>query len=78
MSRIIETPYLTASEAVCYLKLRTKQALYRHIKENHLPSLRIGSTLRFDTRDLDAWLRGNAMAEPSSTVMRAVRQKRSA
>jgi excisionase family DNA binding protein len=72
----IESPYLTAAEAVIYLKRRTKQALYHHIKHNRLPTWRIGSTLRFDKEDLDAWLRSNAMAQPSSTVMRAVRQQR--
>lgn len=57
------TPYLTAAEAVSYLKLNTKQALYHHIKFNALPVCRIGSTLRFDTRELDAWLRGTTALE---------------
>jgi len=57
----IDSPYLTAAEAVAYLKLRTKQALYYHIKENNLPVCRLGSTLRFDRADLDAWVRGTTV-----------------
>lgn len=60
---MIASPYLTAAEAVAYLKLRTKQALYYHIKENHLPVCRVGSALRFDRQDLDAWVRGTTTIE---------------
>lgn len=56
-------PYLTVAEALAYLQLRTKQALYYHIKENHLPVCRLGSTLRFDRADLDAWVRGTTVVE---------------
>ena len=63
MSRVIESPYLTADEAVAYLKLKTKQALYYHIKENRLPTCRRGRTLLFDRADLDAWIRGTTVID---------------
>lgn len=66
-----ESPYLTAAEAVDYLKLRTKQALYHHIKQNRLPHGRIGSTLRFDRRELDAWLRDELHLVPTKRTARA-------
>lgn len=52
------TPYLDSHEAVVYLKLPSLSSLYSHIRENKLPTLRAGGDLRFDTRELDAWLRG--------------------
>lgn len=56
--RQIVSPYLTSREAVAYLKLGSLSALYNHIRENRLPVLRAGGALRFDVRELDAWLRG--------------------
>lgn len=57
-SEQVRSPYLTSREACVYLRLRTLSALYSHIRENKLPVLRCGGDLRFDTRELDAWLRG--------------------
>lgn len=56
--RQVVTPYLDSREAVAYLKLPSLSSLYSHIRENKLPTLRAGGDLRFDSRDLDAWLRG--------------------
>ena len=61
--RQIESPYLTSREAIAYLKLPSLSALYSHIRENQLPVLRCGGELRFDARDLDAWLRGTSAIE---------------
>ena len=61
--RPIESPYLTSREALVYLRLRTLSALYSHIRENKLPVLRCGGDLRFDKRELDAWLRGTTAIE---------------
>lgn len=63
--RQIASPYLSSRECLIYLRLRTLSALYYHIKENGLPVCRIGGDMRFDTRDLDQWLRtgGNATVE---------------
>lgn len=55
---IVESLYLTALQAVEHLKLKTLSALYYHIKENRLPTLRVGNRYRFDKRELDAWLHG--------------------
>ncbi len=57
-SRHVVSPYLTAEGAVRYLALGSKSALYHHIRENRLPTCRIGRHLRFDVRELDAWVRG--------------------
>lgn len=57
-ARAVDSPYLTLKEALQYLRFRTRQVLYYHIKENGLPVLRAGRALRFDKRDLDDWLRG--------------------
>jgi excisionase family DNA binding protein len=70
--RVIESPYLDSREAIAYLRLPSLRALYHHIKENRLPVLRVGEALRFDRRDLDAWVRGHANA------IELVRSKRGA
>lgn len=58
--RQIESPYLTSAEAVEYLLLPSLSALYSHVRENRLPVAgRVGSELRFDKRELDAWVRTN-------------------
>ena len=36
---------------------RTLSALYSHMHDNRLPYQRVGRSLRFDTRELDAWMR---------------------
>lgn len=56
--RQIDSPYLTAKEALSYLRLGSLSALYGHMKHNRLPYARVGRHLRFDTRELDAWMRG--------------------
>ena len=56
------SPYLTAAEAMEYLRLGSKRALTRMISENALPFCRLGRHYRFDIRELDAWLRGHGSA----------------
>ena len=56
--REIESPYLTSREALAYLRIPSLGALYGHIRQNRLPVCRVGGGLRFDTRDLDAWVHG--------------------
>jgi excisionase family DNA binding protein len=63
------SPYLTSREAVVYLRLKSLSSLYTHIRENRLPVLRAGGQLRFDMRELDAWLRG-------TTALALVRSQR--
>jgi excisionase family DNA binding protein len=51
--------YLTAREAMAYLKLGSQNALYRLIREHRMPFTRIGRLYRFDRAELDAWARGH-------------------
>lgn len=59
---MIASPYLTARETVAYLKLGSESSLYRLVREHGLPFCRAGRNYRFDTRDIDAWLRGHDSA----------------
>lgn len=61
--RQVVSPYLTSREALMYLRLPSLGALYNHIRDNKLPVCRVGGGLRFDTRELDAWLRGTTAIE---------------
>lgn len=70
-TRQVITPYLTSAEAVVYLKLPSLSSLYSHIRENKLPVLRAGADLRFDVRELDAWLRNELHLVPSRRTRRA-------
>jgi excisionase family DNA binding protein len=54
----VASPYLTAAEAIAYLKLPSVQALYRLIRDHGLPTCRVGRRYRFDQREVDAWARG--------------------
>jgi excisionase family DNA binding protein len=56
------SPYLTAAEAIAYLKLGSTSALYRLVREHRLPCCRRGRLYLFDTREIDAWLRGHDSA----------------
>jgi excisionase family DNA binding protein len=56
------SPYLTAAEAMTYLRLGSRSALQRLIVEHRLPCCRRGRLYLFDTRELDAWLHGHASA----------------
>jgi len=69
-TRQIESPYLTSREACVYLRLNSLSSLYRHIRENRLPVLRAGGDLRFDMRELDAWLRGTTSIEVEGAIRR--------
>jgi excisionase family DNA binding protein len=58
VSATIASPYLTAREAMAYLKLESSSALYRLVREHRLPTCRRGRLYLFDSREIDAWLRG--------------------
>lgn len=64
------SPYLTAREAIAYLRLGSQSALYRLIREHALPHGRRGHLLLFDTRELDAWIRGHDSALEFARVRR--------
>ncbi|MEP7304169.1 MAG: helix-turn-helix domain-containing protein [Acidobacteriota bacterium] len=55
-------PLLTAADMLVYLRLGSESALYRLIREHHLPFRRVGRLYRFDRRDVDAWTCGFASA----------------
>jgi hypothetical protein len=54
----LQSPYLTAREAMTYLKLRSRSALQHLIVNHRLPYCRRGRVLLFDVRELDAWTHG--------------------
>jgi excisionase family DNA binding protein len=56
------TPYLDVPETMAYLKVGSRNALYRLIREHALPFVRVGGRYRFDVRELDAWVRGHGSA----------------
>lgn len=62
-NREVQSPYLTAAEAVIYLRLGSLSALYRLVREHRLPHGRRGRLHLFDKRDLDAWIRGTTAIE---------------
>jgi excisionase family DNA binding protein len=51
---------MTIDQVAEYLQLH-KQVVYRHVKNNHIPASRIGSTLRFKKSVIDAWLEDSAL-----------------
>jgi len=57
-----DSPYLTAHEAIAYLRLGSQSALYRLVREHRLPCCRRGRLYLFDTRELDAWVHGHESA----------------
>lgn len=57
-ARVVESPYLTAREAIGYLRLGSVSALYRLVREHRLPTCRRGRLYLFDKRELDAWVKG--------------------
>ena len=58
----VQSPYLTAAEAVAYLRCPSRDALYRLIREHKLPHGRRGGAYLFDVRELDAWVHGHGSA----------------
>lgn len=54
----MDSPYLTAREAMAYLRVESQSVLYRLVKQHKLPFCRRGRLYLFDRRELDVWLRG--------------------
>jgi excisionase family DNA binding protein len=54
----IDTPYMTAQEAMRYLKVESSSNLYRLIREHRLPFCRRGRSYLFHRDELDVWLHG--------------------
>lgn len=53
--------YLSVQEAAEYLRLRP-QTLYNKISRRELPHFKVGNRVLFDRAQLDAWVRGHAVA----------------
>lgn len=62
-ARQVESPWLTAHEALAYLKLGSLSALYHLIREQRLPHGRVGRAYRFDKRRLDRWVETTGLSE---------------
>lgn len=62
MNASVPSPYLTAREAMAYLKLQSRSALQHLIVNHRLPYCRRGRVLLFDVRELDAWTHGYGSA----------------
>lgn len=58
MTTTVDSPYLTAKEAVEYLKLGSLNSLYRLVNQHRLPTCRRGRLYLFDKREIDVWLHG--------------------
>jgi excisionase family DNA binding protein len=63
---------LKAREAAEFLRLGSVNAIYRHIRENRLPYLRVGGHYRFDIDELKAWMKGYGSALEQTRAMRKV------
>ncbi len=72
MAALVESPYLTAREAMAYLRVQSQSALYRLVNEHRLPCCRRGRLYLFDRREVDAWLHGHGSA---LEMVRATRRR---
>jgi excisionase family DNA binding protein len=70
------SPWLTRDEAIAYLRLGSPSALYRAIREQGLPSRRLGRAYRFDTRELDRWLAGETTVQIRGLDVRPAKRLR--
>jgi excisionase family DNA binding protein len=71
----VRSPYLTAREAIEYLRLPSEDALYRCIREG-LPHCRLGRLYRFDMRELDSYLKGfTSPLEMARATTRSTRKR---
>lgn len=73
--RQIVSPYLTAAEAIVYLRLHSESALYRLVNEHRLPHGRRGRLYLFDTREIDAWVAGHGSAIEQMRSIQLSRKK---
>jgi excisionase family DNA binding protein len=65
--RVIDSPYLTTTEAAAYLRFRSARALYKAIAGGlDVPVVRRGRTLLFHRDQLDRWLAGESRVRQMS------------
>jgi excisionase family DNA binding protein len=58
MSAAAGQVWMTADEAATYLRLRSRRALYDHVRRGRVKAHRLGRLLRFHRLELDALLQG--------------------
>ena len=61
---MIERRLLSAHESAVYLGLSSRFAVYRLLSSGRLPSVRLGSRIRVDLRDLDAMIENAKTVAP--------------
>ena len=68
---------MTIDQAAEYLQLH-RQVLYRYVRQNVVPAVRLGGTIRFKKSVLDAFLEQNAWDHVKDFVAFAKRKRRTA
>lgn len=58
------SPYLTADDAVAYLGLPSKKALYQHLRRHPIRVYRLGSKVRYHVDDVQALIQFSHMSAP--------------
>lgn len=56
------TPFVTADDAVTYLGLPSKKALYQHLRRHPIRVYRLGSRVRYHIDDLQALIQFSHMS----------------
>ena len=65
---------LTTKEVARYLKLRPETVL-RKVKRGEIPAIKMGGRFRFDTNQIDKWLRHSSTLKKRVLVTEAKRQR---
>ena len=65
---------MTTKEVARYLKLRPETVL-RKVKRREIPAIKMGGRFRFDTNQIDKWLRHSSTLKKRVLVTEAKRQR---
>lgn len=65
---ISDSPKHNAKEMASYLNV-TKMTIYRMVKNNKIPFLRVGTSIRFDQTEIDRWLQNGKEIKTKTKVM---------
>lgn len=63
---ISDSPKHNAKELATYLGIN-KMTIYRMVKNNKIPYLRVGTSIRFDQSEIDRWLQNGKEIKTKST-----------
>lgn len=69
------SPWLTPDQAVEYLGLPSRKALYQRVRRGQIPVCRFGRNLRFNRAELDKALHGSS---PIAAAVQSALQRPSA